>query len=139
MAKLEVNGLDALMGDLAALAQLPDRVAEEILTAEANVIQPEQQRTAQEMLTGPYATGATAWSIKRTKIKKTATGKSLTIYPQGKREGGKSAAEVAFINEYGKRGQPARPFIRTANERAGDRAAQAGEKVYNDFLDGRGL
>ena len=139
MARLEVNGLDALIDDLEALAQLPDSVTEDILEAQADVIQAEQQRTAKEMLVGPYATGKTAQSIKRTKAKKTSTGKSLSIYPQGTREGGKTAAEVAFLNEYGKKGQPARPFIRTANERAGDRAAQAGEKVYNDFLDRQGL
>ncbi len=138
MARLEVNGLDALIDDLEALAQLPDSVTAGILEAQADVIQPEQQRAAQEMLVGPYATGATGRAIKRTKVKKTSTGKSLSIYPQGQR-GGKAAAEVAFLNEYGKRGQPARPFIRTANERAGDRAAQAGEKVYNDFLDRQGL
>ncbi len=139
MARLEVNGLDALLEDLSAIAQLPDSVAEDILNAEADVIQPEQQRAAQEMLTGDYATGATARSIKRSKVKKTSSGKSLTIYLRGRRGDGKDAAEVAFINEYGKKGQPARPFIRTANERAGDRAAKAGEKVYNDFLDGHGL
>lgn len=127
------------MGDLEALAQLPDSVTEGILNAQADVIQPEQQRAAQEMLIGPYATGTTGRTIKRTKVKKTSTGKSLSIYHQGKREGGKTAAEVAFLNEYGKKGQPARPFIRTANERAGERAAQAGEKVYQDFLDRHGL
>lgn len=139
MARLEVDGLGALIGDLEALAELPDSVTEGILNAQADVIQPEQQRAAKEMLTGPYTTGKTGRSIKRTRVKKTSTGKSLSIYPQGKREGGKTAAEVAFLNEYGKKGQPARPFIRTANERAGDRAAQAGEKVYHDFLDRHGL
>lgn len=139
MAKLEVNGLDGLIGDLEDLAKLPDSVAEEILAAEADIVEAEQRKTARDMLKGPYATGKTAAAIKRTKVKKTSAGRSLTIYPQGKREKGKRAAEVAFINEYGKRGQPARPFIRTANERAEPKAAEAGEKVYGAFLDRHGL
>ena len=139
MAKFEVNGLDALIGDLGALAQLPDSVAEDILTAEADIVEAEQRIAARDMLKGPYSTGKTASAIKRTKIKKTKDGKSLTIYPQGKREKGKRSAEVAFIDEYGKKGQPARPFIRTANERAEPKAAQAGETVYGAFLDRHGL
>lgn len=139
MAKFEVNGLDALIGDLGALAQLPDSVAEDILSAEADIVEAEQRITARSMLKGPYATGKTESSIRRTKVKKTKDGKFLTIYPQGKREKGKRSAEVAFVNEYGKRGQPARPFIRVANERAEPKAAQAGEKVYGDFLDRHGL
>lgn len=141
MAKFEVNGLDALIGDLGALAQLPDSVAEDILTAEADIVEAEQKITAREMLNGPYSTGKTAAAIKRTKIKKTKDGKSLTIYPQGKREKGKRSAEVAFINEFGAPGkkQEPRQFIRTANERAKPKAAQAGEKVYGAFLDRHGL
>lgn len=139
MAKFEVNGLDALIGDLEAIAKLPDSVGEDILNAEADIVEAEQRKTARDMLKGPYTTGKTESSIKRTKVKKTASGKALTIYPQGTRGKGKRAAEVAFINEYGKRGQPARPFIRVANERAEPKAAKAGEKVYGDFLNRHGL
>ncbi len=148
MAKLEVNGLDGLIGDLEALAKLPDSVAEDILSAEADIVEAEQRKTARDMLSGDpgtYFTGTTAKAIKRTKVKKSSTGKSLTIYPQGKRSDGRRNAEIAFINEFGrpkrngKKGQPARPFIRVANERAEPKAAQAGAKVYGDFLDRHGL
>ena len=54
-------------------------------------------------------------------------------------ESDRHTIERAYIDEYGKRGQPARPFIRTANERAEPKAAQAGEKVYGAFLDRHGL
>ena len=38
MARMELDGLDGLMDDLAALAALPDGVAEDMLNAEADVI-----------------------------------------------------------------------------------------------------
>ena len=45
MAKLEVNGLDALADDFMALATLPDSVSEGILNAAADVIAQEQKKT----------------------------------------------------------------------------------------------
>lgn len=137
MGSLTVNGFDALSDDLAALAALPDSVIEAILEAEADVIVPAQRDTAQSM--GVYESGVTAGSIKKSKVKKTATGKSLTVAPRGKNARGDRNAEVAFINEYGKEGQPARPFVRTANERAEPKAVEAGEKVYHEFLDRNNL
>lgn len=137
MGSFTVNGIDALSDDLAALAALPDSVIEAILDAEADVILPAQRETARSM--GVYKSGMTAGSIKKGKVKKTATGKTLTVAPQGKNARGDRNAEVAFINEYGKEGQPARPFIRTANERAEPKAVEAGEKVYHEFLDRNNL
>ena len=64
MAKFEVNGLDALIGDLGALAQLPDSVAEDILTAEADIVEAEQRIAARDMLKGPYSTGKTASAVR---------------------------------------------------------------------------
>ena len=133
MGKLTVNGFDALIADLAALASLPDSVTEEILGAEADIVVEAQRSTAQSM--GVYDTGMTAGSIKKGKVKKSASGKSITVSPQGTNSRGDRNAEVAFINEYGKRGQTARPFIRKANETAEPKAVEAGEKVYHDFLD----
>ena len=43
------------------------------------------------------------------------------------------------MNEFGKRGQPARPAIKTANERKEKEAVEAGEKVYHAYLDGKKL
>lgn len=137
MGKLTVNGFDALSDDLAALAALPDDVIEQMLLAEAEIVEEEQRAAAKEM--GVYDSGVTAGSIKKNKVKKTASGKSITVSPQGTNDRGDRNAEVAFINEYGKKGQPARPFIRTANERAEKKAVEAGEKVYTDFLDSKNL
>ena len=139
MAKMEINGIEELCSDLAALAELPDSVTDGILNAEADVIVAAQQKTMAQMWRGPYATGETARSIRKGKVKRGKTGKSISVTPQGRNRKGERNAAVAFINEYGKRGQAPRPAIKTANEQAESAAVEAGEKVYHAFLDSKKL
>lgn len=139
MGNLTANGLDALIDDFADLAKLPDSVTDGILEAEADVIAAAQQAQAAKMWTGPYATGTTAWSIKKGKVKKNGLNKSITVAPTGTNKRGTRNAEVAFINEYGKKRPPGRPAIRTANEQKEKEAVEAGEKVYHAYLDGKNL
>ena len=146
MGRLEVNGIDGLMDDLAALAALPDSVVEGILDAEADVILPAQREEIEKQWNGPknYSTGISAKSIKKGKVKKNKDGRSLSIYPQGTRKrGGRSTrnAEIAFINEYGAPGRhiAARPAIDTANKKKEGEAVDAGERVYNAYLDSKNL
>ena len=127
------------MDNLTTLISLPDSVTDGILNAEADVIAAAQRETTAKMWTGPYSTGDTARSIKKGKVRKGSRGKYITVSPQGKNRRGERHGAVAFINEYGKRGQPGRPAIRTANEQAEEKAVAAGEKVYNDFLDSKNL
>lgn len=139
MGSLSVSGLDGLIDDLDELARLPDSVTDQILNAEADVIAAAQQAETAKRWKGPYWTGTTARSIKKGKVKKTGLDKSITVAPTGKNKRGARNAEVAFINEYGKRGQPARPAMKTANERKEQEAVEAGEKVYHAYLDGKNL
>lgn len=142
MARFDVYGIADLYSDLAALSDLPQSVSDEILNAEADVIVEAQKRAIAEMQHGPNYTGISAESIKKGRIRKGKDGPYISIYPQGSRNRkGKSYrnGEIAFVNEYGKRGQPGRPAIRTANEQAADKATEAGIKVYNEFLDSKNL
>lgn len=68
-------------------------------------------------------------------------GRAIYVYPKGTRKHGnkRRAAEVAFVNEFGKAGQPARPFIQTANEKAADAATDAAARVYDSFLKSKNL
>lgn len=137
MANLSTSGLEELVGGFDAIAELPDEVVLEMLVAEAEVIAPAQEAEARAMLSGEYSTGETAQSISYDKkLKKTADGRAIYVYPKGTRRHGnkRRAAEVAFVDEFGKHGQPARPFIQTANEKAADRAIDAAARVYDDFL-----
>lgn len=142
MGRLEVNGLDALTDDFAALAQLPDKVVEDILDAAAEVITAAQREEIKQEWRGPHSLDISAKSVKKGDIKKSADGHSIYIYPQGTRKRGRTStrnAEIAFINEYGKKGQPARPAIQTANKRKESAAIEAGEKAYNKYLDSKNL
>lgn len=139
MGRLIVSGLDDLISDLGELASLPDAVTDGILEAQADVILAAQQEEAAKMWVGPYRTGETAKSLKKGKVKKDGLDKSISISPQGTNTRGDRNAEVAFVNEYGKRGQPARPALRTAIERKEKDAVEAGEKVYHDYLDSKNL
>lgn len=142
MGRLTVNGIDALSDDFAALARLPESVIDGILDAEAEVITRAQREEIEKQWRGPHSLGISAKSIKKGKAKKDRDGRSLSVYPQGTRKrGGQTTrnAEIAFINEYGKRGQPARPAISTANMKKEKEATDAGERVYNQFLDSKNL
>ncbi len=132
MAKLEVNGFEAMELTLDEMASLPDPVLDEMLGAEAEIVASAQK--AKGLAYGVHRTGMTLGSIKAGNPKRTRDGKSISMYPQGTNKDGNRNAEVAFVNEYGKRGQAARPFIRDANERAADTAVSAAEKVYDEWL-----
>ena len=102
MGTMSVSGLDDLIGDLDELARLPDSVTDQMLNAEADVIEAAQRSEASRMWKGPYYTGTTAASIKKGKIKRTGLDKSITVAPQGHNKRGTRNAEVAFVNEFGK-------------------------------------
>jgi hypothetical protein len=52
---------------------------------------------------------------------------------------GNRNAEIAFVNEYGKKSQPARPFIKTANTISDEPSKKAGFSVYDDWLKSKGV
>lgn len=144
MAQLEVDGLNGLLEDLEALAGLPDSVADGILEAEADVIVQAQREEIGRQWKGPYSEGISAGAVKKGKVKEGQAGRSITVSPQGSRKrGGKSVrnAEIAFINEYGApgRGIAARPAIAAANAKAEEAAVEAGERVFNAYLDSKNL
>lgn len=74
--------------------------------------------------------------LKASKIKQTDDGAVAYVNFSGRRSRGNSStrnAEIAFVNEYGKLGQPARPFIRQASEQYADQIAAPGEKALGDW------
>ena len=143
-AKLSVNGLDELIDDLEEIARMPDSVALEMLTAEAEIISKEQKTAFSSAYSKGYSKGITARSVSYSKkLKKTSDGRAIYVYPKGTRNDGnkRRVAEVAFINEYGaaKRGIPKRLTIRAANEKAAMPALQAAARVYDNYLKSKNL
>lgn len=144
MAKFYMDGLGDLMDAFEDLERLPEEVPLGMLDAEAEVLYNAQKQKAETMIRGPYSAGRVTNAIKKGPPKKSKDGYIQHITFEGivvdkYHPNGTRAAEIAFVNEFGKPGQPARPFIKTANEESGDEAVEAGAKVYDKYLESKGL
>ena len=141
MPEISFRGLDGLILDMQAVAELPDEVQDEMLNAQADIVVAAQKRAGQAM--GVEDTGLTLRSIKKGKVKRSKEGyRVLYITPAGSRKRGKKRvrnAEIAFINEYGDRDQKARPFIRTGNESSAAQATEAAMNIYDRWLKSKNL
>lgn len=72
------------------------------------------------------------------KAKKTDDGGREKITFDGTRKRGTTStrnAEIAFVNEYGKRGQEARPFMKTALQQNEALISSPGEKIIGDWIE----
>lgn len=133
MARLEVNGIENVSLGFEKLSELPDALLEDMLLAEAEVVEKAQKRKG--IAYGVHLSGVTLASITHGRMQRAkGGGRVMQVYPGAKNSEGNTNAEVAFINEYGKRGQAARPFIRDANEEAAEPAVSAAEAVYDGWL-----
>lgn len=132
------SGLAELIQAFEDIEELPDEVVNGMLEAEADVVVEAQKETAEAMLDGPYNKNAVKNAITKGRAKKTRDGRDLSITFEGEQHGNR-IAEIAFVNEYGKTNQPARPFIRMANEKSEDEAADKAAEVYDKFLRQKGL
>jgi len=148
MAKIRVEGLDELIIDMESAAMMPDEVYLAMVDAKADVFEPRLKSAAESMLSGPRSKGITAKSIKRRNRRKTKYGAKIEVFPDGDRPGGgnkkkgkntRRIAEVAFINEYGARGVPPRPFMRATAETSADATAAAAYDVFDKFLKSKNL
>lgn len=147
MARLSTNGIADLCVDLTGLAEDAGDMIEAMLNAEAEIVKEAQKKTAKSMGvyddSGRNIGGHMADSITVSgRVYKSADGAVQYVYPKGSRRRKNSTssnAEIAFINEFGKQGQPPRPFIRTANEASADKAVEAAAKVYDNFLRSKNL
>lgn len=134
MADFTVKGLPELSKQFVNLSTIPAEVIWQMLDAEADVVVAAQQRTAASMLAGKFNKGAVMRSIRKGKIKHSKGVYVQYINYAGKQHGNR-LAEIAFVNEYGKKGQTGRPFIRVANEQCADQAVDAGARVLYSWID----
>ena len=144
MARFSVDGLFDF-DELLNAGALHNDVMDKMLHASADVIVNAQKKTAKSILRGKYATGRLAASITKGRVRRSKDGRSIEIgFKSGRVRGKKeprptSNAEIAFLNEYGKRGQPPRPFIQQANEQCREKAIEAAETEYNKWLESMGF
>ena len=140
MGGFQVDGLSALSASFDKLAAMPDDVVGAMLREGADVLAKAQQESADAF--GLRDTGLMIESIKPGKARRTPDGGDISITPEGTRRRGNTTtrnAEIAYVNEYGKEGQPGTGFISKANFEKEDEAIGASAEVYHDWLDRIGL
>lgn len=139
MATLELEGFAGLEDAFRRIADLPWSVTEEALGQMAAVAAAEIRSTGESMgVRDPESDVHILDKIKPAKAKKTETGGEQRITFSGTRTRHKTRtrnAEIAFINEYGKRGQKARPFIGTAMTQNEDKINAPAETVIGDWIE----
>ena len=139
MASLELTGFDGLEDAFRRISEIPFDVTAEALDAMAEVAAEKIRSTGESMgVRDPESDVHILDKIKPRKPKKTEYGGYEMISFTGSRTRGKTRtrnAEIAFINEYGKRGQPARQFIGTAMNRGADQIQDQAEKVIGDWIE----
>ena len=138
MFDVQVDGLQGLRNAMRKAGELPADVRKQMADAQAEVVEKALVYYAGTMLQGPYYRGGVARSVTRRKARATRDGATANIIFKGTQHGNR-LAEIAFVNEFGKKSQKARPFIRTANDKSADPAADAAHEVLDKYLNEQGL
>lgn len=138
MAQVFIEGIDAVGQMFRDLGEIPWEVTVKALDAMAAVAQQKVRASGEAMgVRDPKSQVHILDKITRSKPKQTEGGGRADVTFSGTRTRGNTKtrnAEIAFLNEYGKRGQPARPFIRQAAEQGAEEIAAAGEKIIGDWF-----
>lgn len=134
----QADGLEGLMSAMERAGDIPEDMQKEMVDQKAKVTEESIRFFAAKMLVGPYNEYAVAASAKRKKPRTNKSGASAVIKFEGTQHGNR-LGEIAFINNYGKKKQPARPFISEAIKDARDPGSNAAMKVLDEFLKKEGL
>ena len=143
MAEFSCNGLDDLMLSLQEIAAIPEEVQDKMLRAGADVVaQAQREKVKAYGIYDGSSPRHVADTIKPGRVKLKKGQRVIYVTPTGSRRRGKSVtrnAEILFVNEYGKRGQKARPAIRDANEACAEQMVSAQMAVYDKHLRSKDL
>ena len=136
MAQFEITGLDELVKSFNSVGTISESAKRSALEAMGDVAAKKIRQTGLEMNVFDNESDAHVLdSIKIAKPKLTKSGGTLDINFSGTRtrDGIRTRnAEIAFVNEYGKTNQAARPFIgRAMTENADQINAAGAEKIGN--------
>lgn len=139
MATLKIEGMEDLNAALKRIGEVPPEVKASALGSMANIAAAAIKRSGESMgVRDPESSVHILDKISRSKAKITQAGGYQDITFSGTRTRGKTKtrnAEIAFVNEYGKRGQPARPFIGQAMTQNEEKIAAAGGDVLGDWIE----
>lgn len=135
MARLDLSGYDELINAFSRLADAPEEVTSKTLS-EMEAVAADKIRESGRAY-GIYDQESTVHvldNIKMNEPKMTDTGGYADITFAGSRTRHNKTtrnAEIAFINEYGKTKQTARPFVGEAINKNADAIAEAGLAVLD--------
>lgn len=153
-----VSGVSGRIAELQYPEAIPVEVIDQMLHAEADVIQPKISAEAKAKFTSGYSEGVTANALKRGRPKYYGRGdkkqRELLVTFEGERPNGKSGmkrnAEIAFAQEYGykhyywgydyahkkpgKTNEP-RKFIEGAINAGEEAAFSAAEAIFDKWLE----
>lgn len=139
MPRLELDGFDDLVKAFENISNVPESVTTKALTEMENIAANEIKASGERYgVRDPESNVHVLNNIKINKPKKTETGGYADVTFSGSRtRHGKQTrnAEIAFINEYGKRSQQARPFVGEAMEKNADKIMKAGAEVIGDWME----
>ena len=138
MATYSVDGLSDLMLSMQQIAEIPDDIQSEILNAQADIVASEIRSKGEAY--GIYRTGQTLAHIRKGKVKRDKNGnRYILITFNGKNAKGTRYAEIAFINNYGKKNQKARPFVTDARQSSEAKARDKAAHVYHDWIKSKNI
>lgn len=139
MAKLEITGMDDLNAAFGRLQDVPPDIKTRALNQMADIAAAGIHRSGEALgVRDPESNVHILDKISKSKPKLSASGGYQDVTFSGTRRRGHTTtrnAEIAFINEYGKRGQPARPFIGQAMTENEEKIAAAGGDVLGDWIE----
>ena len=139
MAQVILDGVNAIDQMFHDLGEIPWDVTQDALEAMTAVAQQKVRASGESMgVRDPESDVHILDKIKRGKAKKTDDGgyADITFTGSRTRNGNTTRnAEIAFVNEYGKRGQAARPFIGLAMTQNEDSIQDAADKVIGDWIE----
>lgn len=139
MATLTFTGSEELNDAFARIHHIPFAVTEQALDAMAGVAAGEIKSTGEYMgVRDENSDVHILDQISTKKAKQTDDGgvEKITFDGTRRRHGTSTRnAEIAFLNEYGKRGQDARPFIKTALLKNADQISEPGVKIIGDWIE----
>ena len=139
MARLEIDGFDALNAAFGRVSEIPPETTTRALSEMAEVAKAKIKAQGEAMgVRDPESTVHILDKITTTKPKLTGSGGYADVTFSGSRQRGNTKtrnAEIAFVSESGKRGQPARPFIGTAMTKNEQTIAEAGAEEIVDWFE----
>jgi HK97 gp10 family phage protein len=136
MAKCKVTFPDGLLADLDALAAATDDIIDDAVEAGAEIaraaVYSELKAVIGQGTKDPsHSTGELLASLGKTPLKISRTGvHNVKIGFAEPRRDGESNAKIANVIEYGKSGQPAKPFLARAKRKCRQSVVDAMARVW---------